>query len=231
MMEQQVYTADNGAAPASVNDQHLACVLLLDTSSSMRNNNAIDRLNRAIAAFREQCLKDDALRRGLDLAIVAFASEVRVLQEFAPVTDMITPVLEADGQTSMGAGLTVAIDMLERRKAQYKEIGIPYHRPWIFMISDGAPNDEYASAFAKVNQMQQAKKLELWAVGVPGYEKEILTSLTKRVIALDDGLNFASLFEWLSSSLSTKSRSNPGDSVKYEMLPEGSRVIPSDWGD
>ncbi len=229
-MEQQVYTMDNGAAPASVNDQHLACVLLLDVSASMQNNNAIGKLNRAIAAFKEQCLKDDALRRGLDIAVVSFSSDVHILQEFAPVTDMITPVLEADGQTSMGAGLTVAMDMLERRKAQYREIGIPYHRPWIFMISDGAPNDEYAAAFSRVSQMQQNKKLELWAVGVPGYEKEILTSLTMRVIALDDGLNFASLFEWLSSSLSTKSRSNPGDSVKYETLPEGSRVIPSDWG-
>ncbi len=230
MIEQQVYTADNGAAPASVNDQHLACVLLLDVSSSMQNNNAIGKLNSAIAAFKEQCLNNDALRRGLDIAVVEFASEVKILQEFTPVTEMITPVLEANGQTSMGAGLTVAIDMLERRKSQYKEIGIPYHRPWIFMISDGAPNDDYAPAFKRVYELQQSKKLELWAVGVPGYEKDILTSLTMRVIELDDGLNFASLFEWLSSSLSTKSRSNPGDSVKYEILPEGSRVIPSDWG-
>ncbi|NLO39837.1 MAG: VWA domain-containing protein [Ruminiclostridium sp.] len=229
-MEQQVYTADNGAAPASVNDQHLACVLLLDVSSSMQNNNAIGKLNNAIVAFKEQCLQDDALRRGLDIAIVAFASEVNILQEFTPITEMITPVLEANGQTSMGAGLATAVDMLERRKAQYKEIGIPYHRPWIFMISDGAPNDDYAPAFNRVCELQQNKKLELWAVGVPGYQKEILTALTMRVIELDDNLKFASLFEWLSNSLSTKSRSNPGDIVKYEMLPEGSRVIPSDWG-
>ncbi len=229
-MEQQIFTADNGAAPASVNDQHLACVLLLDVSSSMQNNDAIGKLNNAIATFKEQCVQDDALRRGLDIAVVTFASDVNILQEFTPVSDMVTPVLEANGQTSMGAALSTAIDMLERRKAQYKEIGIPYHRPWIFMISDGAPNDDYASAFARVNDLQKSKKLELWAVGVPGYEAEILTSLTMRVIALDDGLNFASLFEWLSSSLSTKSRSNPGDAVKYDVLPEGSRVVPSDWG-
>jgi uncharacterized protein YegL len=213
-----------------VNDQHLACVLLLDVSSSMQNNNAIEKLNEAVVTFKDQCLKDDALRRGLDIAIVTFASNVNILQEFTPVTDMITPVLEANGQTSMGVALTTAVDMLERRKAQYKEIGIPYHRPWVFMISDGAPNDEYAPVFARVNELQQNKKLEIWAVGVPGYEEEILTALTMRVIALDEGLNFASLFEWLSNSLSTKSRSNPGDAVKYDVLPEGSRVVPSAWG-
>jgi uncharacterized protein YegL len=196
----------------------------------MQNNNAIEKLNEAVVTFKDQCLKDDALRRGLDIAIVTFASNVNILQEFTPVTDMITPVLEANGQTSMGVALTTAVDMLERRKAQYKEIGIPYHRPWVFMISDGAPNDEYAPVFARVNELQQNKKLEIWAVGVPGYEEEILTALTMRVIALDEGLNFASLFEWLSNSLSTKSRSNPGDAVKYDVLPEGSRVVPSAWG-
>ncbi len=230
MIQQEVYTAENGAAPASVNDQHLACVLLLDTSSSMRNGNAIDKLNRAIHIFKEQCSADDALRRGLDIAVVTFDSTVTVVQEFTPIEQMATPTLEANGQTSMGMGLTVAIDLLERRKAQYKEIGIPYHRPWIFMISDGAPNDDYAPAFQRVNDMQKQKKLELWAVGVPGYDREILAALTQRVIELDEGLQFAGLFEWLSSSLSTKTQSKPDASVQYQALPEGSRVIPSDWG-
>lgn len=230
MLKQEVYTADNGAPPASMNDVHLACVLLLDTSGSMQTNSAIDRLNTAVAAFREQCSADDALRRSLDIAVVSFATDVNVLQEFTPVTEMMAPRLEADGQTSMGLALNTAIDLLERRKSQYREIGVPYHRPWIFMISDGAPNDDWAPAFRRVNDMQVQKKLELWAVGVPGYDQDVLTSLTKRVIGLDENLQFAPLFEWLSNSLSRRSQSNPGDSVKYDNLPAGSRVIPSDWG-
>jgi uncharacterized protein YegL len=90
---------------------------------------------------------------------------------------MITPVLEADGQTSMGSGLGVAMDMLERRKAQYKEIGIPYHRPWIFMISDGAPNDDYLPAFKRVGEMQQSKKLELWRWACPDMRRKYLPRL------------------------------------------------------
>jgi uncharacterized protein YegL len=50
----------------------------------MQNNDAIGKLNGAIASFKEQCLKDDALRRGLDIAVVSFASEVTILQEFTP---------------------------------------------------------------------------------------------------------------------------------------------------
>lgn len=146
------------------------------------------------------------------------------------ITKMIIPSLTADGQTSMGSGLNVAMDLIKRRKAQYKELGVPYHRPWIFMISDGAPNDDYIPSFHKVNQMQQQNKLDLWAVGVPGYDKELLTSITKRVIELDASLNFAGLFEWLSCSLSAKSRSKACEIIQFEMLPQGSRVVPNDWG-
>ncbi len=230
-MEQQVFTSGNGAMPASLNDQHLACVLLLDTSTSMENADAIGALNAAVKSFRTQCMADDALCRGLDIAVVTFDSEIKVVQEFTPVSYMEVPTLVANGQTSMGGGLNVALDMLEQRKTQYKELGVPYHRPWIFMISDGAPNDDYASAFARLKDMQSQKKVELWAVGVPGYDKEIICSLTKRVIELDANLNFAGLFEWLSTSLSVKAQSKPTDKVKYSNLPTGSSVVPDDWGE
>lgn len=229
-MEQLVYSANNGAAPASVNDQHLACVLLLDSSGSMQGD-AISRLNAAVAAFKDQCCADDALCRGLEISIVSFASKVKIMQEFSPITQMNVPTLVADGQTSMGAAIDVAIDLIESRKQLYKTIGVPYHRPWIFMITDGAPNDRYAEAFERVNEMQRAKKLELWAVGVPGYDRNILNSITKRVIELSDSLDFASLFEWLSNSLSVRSSSNPGDRVVYDTLPDTCRVIPNDWQD
>ncbi len=228
-MEQQIFVNDNGSEPASLGDQHLACVLLLDASSSMAGD-AINSLNKAIIAFKDQCLKDDALLRSLDISVVSFASTVEVLQDFTPIGEMNVPTLVANGATSMGTGLRTAAELIETRKAKYKTLGVPYHRPWIFMISDGAPNDDYESAFAYINDMQKKSKMELWAVGVPGYDKEILTSLTKRVIELDTGLNFAGLFEFLSVSLSKKSVSKPGDAVEYGELPDGSKVVPSDWG-
>lgn len=228
-MQQEVYTENNGAPPASVNDRHLACVMLLDNSASMHGTR-VDRLNEALREFKQQCAADDALRRGLDIAVVSFNSYVQVLQEFTPVTEMIIPTLEADGQTHMGLALNTAMDMLESRKSQYREIGVPYHRPWIFMISDGVPNDDWEPVRDRLLEMQAQNKLELWAVGVPGYEREVLQSLTKRVIELDKNLQFAPLFEWLSNSLSKKSQSAPGDNAKYDNLPAGSQVVPVDWG-
>ncbi len=230
-MEQEVFRSGEGMMPASLNDQHLACVLLLDTSTSMEDGNAIGLLNDAVNTFRVQCKQDDALMRGLDIAVVSFASDVNILQQFVPIAHMEIPRLEANGQTAMGAGIDLALDLVEQRKADYKDLGVPYHRPWIFMITDGAPNDDYEPAFARLKEMQELKKVEMWAVGVPGFDKEILLSLTERVIALDNNLNFAGLFEWLSTSLSVKTNSKPTDGVKYSNLPDGSSVVPPDsWG-
>ncbi len=230
MLEQEIFKNNNGVMPASLNDRHLACVLLLDTSSSMEEGNAIGLLNSAVGIFQNQCKEDDALRRGLDISVVTFDSQVKVVQDFVPISHMEVPQLRTNGSTSMGAGLTKAMELIEARKAQYKELGVPYHRPWIFMITDGEPNDDYVRAFDHIQQMQEMRKVEIWAVGVPGYDKKILTSLTERVIELTDTLNFAGLFEWLSNSLSVKASSQPTDSVQYEVLPEGSRVVPNSWG-
>ncbi len=225
MIEQEVYSAGNGAAPASVNDQHLPCVLLLDTSYSMKNENAIGKLNEALIKFKEQCVADEALRRGLDIAVVGFNSDVTIYQEFTPVTNMVTPTLEANGQTSMGLALTTAIDLINKRKALYKSIGIMAYRPWIFMITDGAPNDEYLPVFERAKALQNENKVEIWAVGVPGYDKDLLLSLTHRVIGLSPKLHFAELLEWLSSSLSKRGQSDPKDLVVYDRLPDEAEVV------
>ena len=230
MSEQKIFYEENGALPAAVTATHMACALVTDHSVSMTRGDAIGKLNRALAAFKQQCAADPELKKALDLAHVTFSTDVQVLQEFAPIEQMTVHTLTADGNTSMGAALNVAADMIEGRKAEYRTIGITYHRPWIFLITDGEPNDNYGPAFQRMKEMQAQNKLEIWAVGVPGYDRQTLLSLTPRVIELDDSLNFAGLFEWLSNSLSVRRDSNPGDAVRYENLPSGANVVPAEWG-
>jgi uncharacterized protein YegL len=212
---------------AAVNEPHIACVLLLDTSGSMAGA-AIESLNIGLKAFKEQSMLDDLARKRIDVAIVTFNDAVQTIQNFCPLPEMTTPALEASGQTAMGAGLNYAMDLIDKRKALYKEVGTPYFRPWIFMITDGEPTDEYQTAAARLAELEEKRRVMCWAVGVPGYNPAKLKHITDRVIELSD-VNFASMFEWLSNSMVAVSHSNIGDKVKYDALPENARVIPDNW--
>lgn len=70
---------------------------------------------------------------------------VRLVQDFVPVekldVDYVSGLLIPGGLTPMGHALLKAVEAVERRKQQYKEQGINYYRPWIWLITDGYPTD------------------------------------------------------------------------------------------
>lgn len=67
----------------SFGEQHLACVLLLDTSGSM-SGDSIKNLNSAIARFKENVNRDPIARNRVDVAIVSFSTGVEVVSDFMP---------------------------------------------------------------------------------------------------------------------------------------------------
>lgn len=48
--------------------------------------------------------------------------------------------MEAEGMTCMGEGLSLALDLLEKRKTKYKATGVDYYQPILVVMSDGLPN-------------------------------------------------------------------------------------------
>ena len=219
-----------GVGISAPGEPHMACVLLLDTSSSMCGD-AINSLNRAINDFKEQTSMDELAQKRVDVAIVEFNDTARVVQDFTPLSQMEPVTLSATGCTAMGAGINLAIDIVKERNRFSNSMGTPCFKPWIFMITDGAPTDNIDAARQRIIDEESKGthgKLKFWAVGVPGYSKNTLTSLTKRCIALDEA-NFKGIFNWLSESMVTISVSRVDENPQLNNLPSDAQVIPTDW--
>lgn len=219
-----------GGGISAPNEPHMACVLLLDTSGSMYGD-PIDSLNRAINDFKEQTSMDEQAQKSVDIAIIEFNDSARVVQDFTPISQMQPVTLTAGGLTAMGEGINLAIDKVKERNRFYNSMGTPCFKPWIFMITDGGPTDDITAARQRILDEESKGthgKLKFWAVGVPGYNKETLTSLTKRCIALNEA-KFNGIFNWLSESMVTISVSRVDENPQLGNLPEDAHVIPPEW--
>src|SRR3954447_16806013 len=124
-------------------DQRCPCVLVLDTSSSMAGAR-IDELNAGLRVLKETLASDSIAMRRVEIAVVTFDSAVKVVQDFVTADKFGPPTLTAQSLTCMGAGIKQGLDLIEARKETYRRNGVPYYRPWLFVITDGEPQGEPA---------------------------------------------------------------------------------------
>lgn len=175
----------------------------------------IDELNQGLIAFQESLKQDDLAMLRVEVCLINFGP-VNVLQDFVSAGELVVPTLTPNDATPMGEAITTALDKIEQRKQSYKANGISYYRPWVFLITDGAPTDEWQAAAQRVKDAEARKKVAFFAVGVENADLAILAQITPRTPLKLKGLAFREMFVWLSSSLSGVSRSTPGEDVPIQ---------------
>jgi uncharacterized protein YegL len=194
---------------ASNPEPRCPCVLLLDVSGSMTGP-PITSLNAGLQAYKTDLTADSLASQRVEVAVVTFGGRVETVSAFSTAQDFQPPVLVAGGETPMGQAIETGIDMITQRKQLYKQQGLHYFRPWIFLITDGAPTDEWRGAAGRVHQGEVAKAFAFFSVGVEGANFDVLSQISTREPLKLEGLNFRKLFVWLSQSQRSVSHSRPG---------------------
>jgi len=187
------------------------CLLLLDTSGSMKGQ-PIRELNEGLILFKDELMADSLAAKRVEIAVVSFGP-VKVEADFQSAEVFIAPTLKASGDTPMGAAIEQGLEMVKKRKELYRANGITNYRPWVFLITDGGPTDSWNRAASLVRTGEDSKSFIFRAVGVEGANMDILSQISVKAPLNLKELRFRDLFHWLSNSLSSVSRSTPGEEV------------------
>ena len=190
----------------------------------------LDELQDGINSFYDEISKDEIAQFAAEICVVTFGDDATCLLDFANIYRQDVPDLKATGNTSMGEGVNLALDLLERRKQEFKNAGVDYYQPWLVLMTDGEPNgdpSELKRAMTRTTQMISDKKLTLFPMGI-GKDANLATlaqfTPKRNSIRLKEA-KFEDFFEWLSSSVEAISQSTPGEKVLLDLKAM------SNWGE
>lgn len=214
---------EDGLGPVDPTLERTPTVLILDTSHSMNQapngESRIDQLNEALEFFKNEIAEHDHAKTRVDIALATFGGDVTVEQDFTTFEDWDPPKLDASGGTPMGEAIETAVKLDEERKEEYRNNGISYNRPIIWLLTDGGPTDmdEGDQTWNRVQDMLEQGTDEshflFFAMGIgEGANMDVLNELVsvtdEDAIELEEG-KFMEVFRIASNSL--QKQSEPGD--------------------
>jgi uncharacterized protein YegL len=200
-------------------EQRTPLVLVLDCSGSMAGE-AIAQLNEGLRVLEQELKADAIASKRVRILLVEFGGmdSVNVAGEWQDAMDFLAPSLSANGTTPTGQAVDLALAKIEEEKAGFKQAGVAYTRPWLFLMSDGQPTDAWQAAAERCRQAELGNKVAVFPIAVgAGANADTLGQFSSKGAAAVkrlDGLKFQELFLWLSASMKVVSQSKPGGQVQ-----------------
>lgn len=191
--------------------------LALDTSGSMAGEK-IKELNKGIKTFYNAVMSCEEAKFAVDLSIVSFGKGgVNTILDFDMITNQTLPELQANDLTPLGEGIKTALKNLDNRKKEYKQNGNDYYQPWLVIMTDGWPTDEYKEVTFESSKRVLEGKLSVFPIAIGEADTDVIEEFSpKRKCLRLKGLNFVEFFEWLSKSVISLSQSSSEEELQLD---------------
>lgn len=182
--------------------------LLLDTSSSMRGA-PIQAVQQGVHMIHNELLNNPHALETVYLSVITFASVAQQIVRLCSVEEFKPPTLVAEGNTALGAALTLLDQVLDTELLSNSERRKGDYRPLIFMLTDGAPTDAWQAASAKLKDRAGIKIGTFIAIGCgANVQMDTLRQITPNVSHVTDMSPDAlhQFFKWVSASIQQTSQ-------------------------
>jgi uncharacterized protein YegL len=206
--------------------------LCIDVSRSMSYHNRIDSIKEGIFNLYNELKSDFQIANSAEIAIVTFGNEAEILEDFQTVAEKNIPLFKINGNTALGKGVNLSLDILEQRKELYKQNGIDYYQPWLIIMTDGASYGETKlilnQAQDRAFRLEYSRKLVVIPISIGNQAKkdelEKFTSKKNAVVEIDSA-QFNKFFAFISRSVAQVVQSSGKANVNFDL----NTVV--DWGE
>ena len=199
------------------------CCVIVDKSSSMIGG-PIKAVNDALAQFKAEVSADTLASLRVEVSLVSFNHTVDYV-DFRSVQDFQPPELSASGGTKIAPAINTALDLLDRRKREYRANGVSYYRPIALLLTDGQAEHDAPEDLAMVREKlvleEEGRHIAFFAFGIGDADVEALLQITppdRPPRHIGDVGNIAGLFKWLGNSVEMISETTPGDRLRLDPL-------------
>ena len=198
----------------------LPVCICLDISRSMKGVK-FEKMKDGLGLFCDAILNDPKARRSAEISIITFNDKCDVYRSFGrldkPILlDNVKPELG----TKVSPAINCALDMLERRKEEYRKLGMEYYQPWLVLFSDGLPGDNCDEAKKRVMELEKNRKLVVLSLPILSAKDDVGKKI--RTMEFMDGFSSSGalpldsekireFFVWLSRSIHVSVRKGRAD--------------------
>jgi uncharacterized protein YegL len=177
----------------------------------------IQAVQQGVHLIHRELLNNPHAIETVYLSVITFDSTAKQIVPLTSVEAFTPPTLKAEGNTALGAAITLLDQSLDRELRPNTEGRKGDYRPLVFLLTDGAPTDEWRSPVSKLKARTTHKIGSLVALGCGQNAnmttlKDITSDALKMADMSPDSIH--QFFRWVSASIqktSQKIDSKPDD--------------------